>query len=256
MLSAPATSEGTTMGSSFPPYGQQPEPSNAALTLLKNPFVWLAGTAVVALLAGGLVGHFAFPTVVGVPVAGPTTTLPGPTRTVTAPAPTVTATVTAAAANPSPDPADTAPLPPTVGQPAMYLSELDPSAFVRDPQWSRTRRGPSTINGTEYPDSLLIEWSNCSNCNGDLEFKVPTGYTQLTGTFGLSDDTRHDEVIDGVERFAIKCSDGRTLVKRTRIEYPHSVPVKTAIKNCARVTITISGGTNYETFVMGDARLS
>lgn len=137
----------------------------------------------------------------------------------------------------------------------LYLMNLDDDAIVQDPHWVWDSEGPNAVGGVTYPNSLSYEFQNCSRCTESLEFIVPAGYTRLQGVFGLSDSSRHDDVIDGVVYFTIYDASGNQLTAPQRIEYPESVPVDVDIAGQPRIRIEMSEGTNYEQFVLGDAAI-
>jgi len=132
---------------------------------------------------------------------------------------------------------------------------LPDSEVIKDPHWVWDSTGPNTIAGVEYANSLSYEFQNCSNCDESLEFKVPAGYTRLQGVFGLSDNSRHDDVIDGIVYLTIWDATGNQLLTPQRIEYPESVPVNVDIAGQPRIRIQMTNGTNFEEFVLGDAAL-
>lgn len=175
---------------------------------------------------------------------GPPTTTPGPdsestSRTTVGP----TATPTESAPSQAPE------------LTTLYLKDLDDDSIVQDPHWVWDSSGPATIAGVTYPNSLAYEFQNCSSCTESLEFIVPSGFTRLTGTFGLSDSSRHDDVIDGVVYLAVYDAAGNQILSPQRIEYPQSVPVDLSIEGQPRIRIEMSEGTNNEQFVLGDAAL-
>jgi hypothetical protein len=142
-------------------------------------------------------------------------------------------------------PESAAPMPPRT----LYLLNLDSDAIIQSPHWVSAHTGPASIAGVSYPNSLSYEFENCSSCTESLEFIVPSG------VFGLSDSSRHDDVIDGVTYFAIYDAAGNQLVSPQRIEYPQAIPVDLDISGQPRIRIEMSEGTNYEEFVLGDAAL-
>ena len=85
---------------------------------------------------------------------------------------------------------------------------------------------------------------------------MPQGYTRLTGVFGLSDSSRHDDVIDGVVYVTVYDAAGNQLLSPQRIEYPGAVTIDVDISGQPRVMIEMSEGTNFETFVMGDVAIN
>jgi hypothetical protein len=247
------------------------EPESLLRTMRVHVLPCLAATGLVMLIVGLVMGRLLWPREVRIPGPVVTTTAtvtvtvtPKPSPTL---APTVAATPVIESASPSPepvpepssatpDPVFSQSAPPSQESP-LYLSDMSDASFIRTPQWTQVNDwGESPINGVDFPNSLSFKWHNCGGCTGNVEFRVPSGYARFTMVFGLSDDTRHDDVIDGVEFFRVTCSDGRELFPNTRVEYPEAVPVDVDITGCARLDIEVSGGTNFETFVLGDAAFS
>ncbi|MBL0886884.1 NPCBM/NEW2 domain-containing protein [Myceligenerans indicum] len=155
----------------------------------------------------------------------------------------------------STDSATTPPSPSVASPSTLYLEDLDDSLIVTEPRRVSESQGRATINGVEYLDSLLYEYHNCSECEGSLEFIVPEGYSRLTGTVGLEDSSRHDDVIDGIVNFAVYDTSGNQIFPTTVIEYPEAVPVDVRISGQTRLRIEMTRGTNFETFVLGDMAL-
>ena len=137
----------------------------------------------------------------------------------------------------------------------LYLMNLPDDAFVRTPHWVFASKGSATISGVTYANSLIYEFQNCSNCDEPLEFVVPAGYHHLTGTFGLSDKSRHDNVIDGVVSVTVYDTAGNQILAPQRVEYPGSISVNVDISGQARVRIQMSQGTNFEQAFLGNVAL-
>ncbi|MDN4473470.1 hypothetical protein [Demequina zhanjiangensis] len=131
--------------------------------------------------------------------------------------------------------------------PALYplaLADLDSDNFIEHPY--RVSGSAATIAGTEYPASYSWQFYNCGGCTAITEFKVPAGYATLSGVVGLTDDSRHDDVIDGSIYVAIYGGAGNTVLPRTRIEYPDSIPVSIDLEDNFRLRIEVTEGDNYE----------
>ncbi|WP_373300071.1 NPCBM/NEW2 domain-containing protein [Amycolatopsis acidiphila] len=138
------------------------------------------------------------------------------------------------------------------GSDALFLSNLPDRNFIRQP--SSPRRGAATIGNQDYPSSYSYRFTNCSNCTYDVEVNIPSGYTRFTGTFGLTDDTRHDATIDGLVYFAIYSSTGSVLRPPEKVEWPASVSFDVSVTGTSRVKLTVSSGTNAEYPCWCDAR--
>jgi hypothetical protein len=158
---------------------------------------------------------------------------------ITQPAPSITptvqpSTVAKPAQNPAPDAAPT----------TLFMRDLSSDDFITTPYASSL--DPQTINGNSYPSSYSFEFENCGNCRQDTVFNVPNNYTKFSGTFGLTDKSRHDSVIDGVEYFAVYSSTNALLFGPQRVEFPNSVPFNISIAGIHRLKIQVTGGDNYE----------
>lgn len=216
--------------------GQDQKPAHRGWTIAGTVATILAAVVAVIALAGTQGGSRP-----PVPVdAAPTSEEPTPVIVpeVTVPAAVATATQEA--------PAPAAPQ-------TMFLMNLDGDSVVRRPHWVFPDDGPTTINGIEYASSVMYQFQNCSSCTETLEVLVPPGYTRLTGVFGLSDKSRHDDVIDGVVYFAVYDASGNQIVPKQRIEYPESIAVDVDVSGTPRISIEMSEGTNAEQFALGDA---
>jgi NPCBM/NEW2 domain len=137
---------------------------------------------------------------------------------------------------------------------ALYLRDLSTSDFLQSPY--AQSRDPQSINGTTYASSYSFQFENCSDCTTDTTFNIPGYYTTFSGTFGLTDQSRHDNVIDGVEYFAVYGSTGALIYGPQRIEYPASVPFSIDITGTHRLKIEVTEGTNFEFACFCNAELS
>ncbi|MFI7120457.1 NPCBM/NEW2 domain-containing protein [Amycolatopsis sp. NPDC049868] len=136
----------------------------------------------------------------------------------------------------------------------VFLSDLPESSFIRQP--ASPKRGPAKIDNHEYPSSYSYRFTNCGNCTYNVELNLPGAYKRLTGVFGLTDETRHDNVIDGITYFSIYSSTGDPLLPPRKVEYPARVPFDVDVTGVSRVRLTVSGGTNAEYPCWCDARLT
>ncbi|HEY3692910.1 MAG TPA: NPCBM/NEW2 domain-containing protein [Pseudonocardiaceae bacterium] len=157
--------------------------------------------------------------------------------------------------SPSPSGDPTGPIPgasPTSsnpGQPTgqanqVFLSDIPDSNFIRQP--SSPKRGPATVADHTYPSSYSYSFSNCSNCTYEVEVNLPGQYKRFKGTFSLTDQTHHDNVIDGIVYFSICSSAGSPLLQPQKVEYPDIVPFDIDVAGVSRVRLTVSNGTNSE----------
>jgi hypothetical protein len=133
---------------------------------------------------------------------------------------------------------------PTSSVSGMFLSDLDEKRFIKQPY--RNFRGMAQVDGLEYASSYFFKFENCSECIVDSELNVPVGYQKLKGTIGLTDESRHDDVIDGIAYFSIYSTNGELLLPPQRIEYPESKPFEVVLKDSTRIRLSVSGGTNFE----------
>ena len=135
----------------------------------------------------------------------------------------------------------------------LYVKDLPDEAFIQEPY--RATIGVASVGGTVYPSSYFFPFQNCSQCTDQIEFNIPSGYRVFEGTFGLTDESRHDDVIDGVVYFAVYSATGELLLSPQYVEYPAQVPFSVTISGTNRIRVEISQGTNYETACLCDARL-
>lgn len=125
----------------------------------------------------------------------------------------------------------------------LYPMDLPANKFIKQP--SSPKRGIAEMSQKPFEASYSYRFSNCGNCTYDVEFNVPAGYRRFTGTFGLTDETRHDDTIDGVVQFGIY-SNGSPLFGPQRAEFPEQVPFDVDITGVTRLRLTVGGGTNAE----------
>jgi hypothetical protein len=126
----------------------------------------------------------------------------------------------------------------------IFLSNVDEKSFIKQPY--RHFRGAAEVNKTEYASSYYFKFENCSECSVDTELNVPVGYQKLEGTIGLTDESRHDDLIDGTAYFSIHSTTGELLLAPQRIEYPESKQFEVVLKDVTRIRLSVSGGTNFE----------
>lgn len=126
----------------------------------------------------------------------------------------------------------------------LFLSDVDKKRFINQPY--RHYRGAATADGKEYASSYFFKFENCSECTEETELNVPAGYQNLRGTVALTDESRHDSVIDGVAYFAIYSTTGELLLEPQRVEYPDATPFDVALKGSTRIRLVVSSGTNSE----------
>lgn len=150
---------------------------------------------------------------------------------------TLTTTVTAAPATP-PKPETS-----TSSVPELALSDVPRDSFVK--RSLGVQRGAVLINGNRFPSAYSYRFSNCSSCTSIDEFSLPAGYGRITGDFGLTDDTRHDSVIDGIVYASIYVDDVKVWGP-TKVEYPATAPIDIAFSG-SRISLRVSDGTNNET---------
>lgn len=177
---------------------------------------------------------------------------------VLAPPPTVVTTVTANATVTATATVTTTPttgLEPTGGQDSrpnpLLLTDISPDHFVKRSYGARP--GAVTIDGVDYANAYSYSFSNCTSCTYVDTIKIDRVYTRLTGSFGLTDDSRHDEVIDGVVYASIYANDMLTYGPK-RVEYPAKIRFDLKI-DASRITLKVADGTNAETAAWADVRL-
>jgi NPCBM/NEW2 domain-containing protein len=136
----------------------------------------------------------------------------------------------------------------------IYLSDIPEGSFIREP--SQPARGAATVDSHEYPSSYSYRFTNCSNCTYNVEVNLPNSYTRFTGVFGLTDETMHDDLIDGVVYFSVYSSAGDLLLAPHKVEYPAKVPFDINVTGVNRIRLTVSNGTNAEYPCWCDARFA
>ena len=218
---------------------------------LRHPLLVALVAALVAgafTLAAAAIGSRAGSTLGGV-LAPPATDVTTATATATV---TITATTTATATitpmpSSSPQPTEI-----PAGKPnPLLLADISPDQFVE--RSFGARAGAVTIDGKDYPNAYSYTFSNCSTCTYVDVIKVDRTYTRLTGSFGLTDDTAHNETIDGVVYASIYAND-KLIYGPKRVEYPAVVRFDLEL-NASRITLKVGNGTNVETAAWADVKL-
>lgn len=140
-------------------------------------------------------------------------------------------------------------IPPSAANP-LWLADIDRGEFIRTS--NHLSRGNASIDGKDYAKSYFYDIHNCSSCTSIDTFNIPRVYTRMRGTFGLTDDTRHDEVIDGVV-FASIYAGEQLVYGPKRVECPNSVKFDIRIKT-SRISLKVEDGTNFEHPVWANVR--
>lgn len=136
--------------------------------------------------------------------------------------------------------------------PQLLLTEIPRDAFVKRSSSANSR--PVTMHGETYPDSYSYHFSNCSNCTSSDEFSIPAGYTHMSGKFGLTDESRHDDVIDGIV-YASIFVDGNRSWGPIEVEFPAVEEFDFPFSG-NRISLRVENGTNYETVAWADVTFS
>ena len=171
------------------------------------------------------------------------------------PPPTVVTTVTASATMT----ATATVLPSTSSEPSgtdaspnpLLLADIPPEDFVQRSFGGRP--GAVTIDGEDYPNAYSYTFSNCTSCTYVDVIKIDRIYTRLTGSFGLTDDTQHNNVIDGVVYASIYAND-RLIYGPKKVEYPAKINFDVKL-DASRITLKVGSGTNAETAAWADVKL-
>jgi len=177
---------------------------------------------------------------------------------VLAPAPTVVTTVTAYATVAPTATVTTTPImgpEPTGSQDTrpnpLLLADIASDHFVK--RSFGARPGVVTIDGVDYANAYSYTFSNCTSCTYVDVIKIHRAYTRLTGSFGLTDDSRHDDVIDGVVYASIYAND-KLLYGPKRVEYPARIQFDLKM-DASRITLKVADGTNAERAAWANVRL-
>ena len=107
------------------------------------------------------------------------------------------------------------------------------------------------IAGTAYAHALT--YTSAGSSDGSGEWDLGGGYTQLTGTFGLSDETR-----DPGASFSLQIFADSTPVATETISRGVSKTITldlTGVKSL-KIVLTPSGGAPGAVAVLGDVKLS
>ena len=113
--------------------------------------------------------------------------------------------------------------------------------------------GAVTIDGQDYPNAYSYTFSNCTSCTYVDVIKIDRVYTRLTGVVGLTDDTRHDDLIDGIVYASIYSND-RLVYGPKKVEYPAKIRFDVKL-DASRITLKVGSGTNVETVAWADVKL-
>lgn len=115
--------------------------------------------------------------------------------------------------------------------------------------------GPLKMNGTVYDDSVYAR-----NCTGDtvVMFDVNRGYSKLTTTVGVDDNSPADDQVD-----VTFIADGNT-VSTTSARLGEPSPVEISLDNVLRLQVEFRGGragcdltTGFATYIgLGNAQLT
>jgi hypothetical protein len=138
-------------------------------------------------------------------------------------------------------------------QDPLYLADVPHDQFVTTS--NDVQRSGAKISGTEYPSSYWYQFFNCSSCISTDELNVNLGYRHFTGVVGLTDDSRHDDVIDGVQYFSIYANN-KLVFGPQRVEYPAEVAFDIDMSGVSRIKLVVTDGTNDEYACWCGARLT
>jgi hypothetical protein len=144
---------------------------------------------------------------------------------------------------PSPSPSISSPADSSDPDP-LYLTEVPRKQFLREPAYS-PQRSTATIGGQEFSPSYWFVFNNCGGCTYSTELNIKPVYRRFVGVVGLTDESRHDDVIDGVVHFSIYAND-RLIFGPTRIEYPGKADFDVDVTGTTRIRLVVGDGTNYE----------
>ena len=125
----------------------------------------------------------------------------------------------------------------------LFLSDVPGGQFVRTS--FDVARTSARIGGKEYPSSYWYEFFNCTNCTSIDEFNISPVYRHFVGVAGLTDSSRHDNIIDGVEHFSIY-ANGKLVFGPTRVEYPAAISFDVDVSGASRIRLVVADGTNDE----------
>jgi len=133
----------------------------------------------------------------------------------------------------------------SVGDPdSLYLSDVAEDEFIREP--GAAQRGAASIANEDFPSSYFFRFSNCGSCTNVTELNLPGDYDRFTGVFGLTDESRHDNRIDGIQYVSIQSQSGELLMPPTKVEYPEKLSFDIDLTGVSRIQLTVSEGTNFE----------
>lgn len=129
------------------------------------------------------------------------------------------------------------------GTASLFLADVPQEDFVQ--QTTQSRRGSASIGGKDFPSSYWYGFINCGGCTEVDELNIAPTYRRLVGTLGLTDESRHDDVIDGTLTFEIYTND-RLAFGPKRAEYPDQVSFDVSMTDVSRVRLVVRDGDNGE----------
>lgn len=222
---------GMTSQAATPPSGEAGRRSRKALVAL------IAVLAVVALAAGGYAAGRILSDDPGQAdrAAGATA---APTSAAPAGSGTRAATPSARAG------ASTASGAPTTKAAPGYLADLPAKS-------SSFSAAPVKIAGTSYPHAL--SYTSAGSSEGAGEWDLGGGYTRLTGTFGLSDETRDPSASFSLQILADSAPVATETISRG---VSKSITLDLTGVKSLRIVLTPSGGASGAIAVLGDVKLS
>jgi NPCBM/NEW2 domain len=211
--------------------------------------------AVVATVITLLAWQFPRQTDSGAPEAGGSESPPTTSSTVSETAETTTTETTTTSPADSVSNGESRLAAPEFGEPdSLYLSDVPEDEFIREPV--SAQRGAASIANQDFSSSYFFRFTNCSACSYEAELNLPGEYSRFTGVFGLTDESRHDDVIDGVVYVSIRSQNGAMLMPPTKVEYPGSVPLDIDLTGVTRIKLTVTEGTNFEFACWCDAEFT
>lgn len=129
------------------------------------------------------------------------------------------------------------------GVQSLFLADVPQANFVLEAQ--SPSRSSASINGKNYPSSYWYRFTNCGGCTETDELNIEPIYSRFVGTVGLTDDSRHDDVIDGTLTFEIYANDKRVFGPQS-IEYGDKFDFDAKLTNASRIRLVVRDGDNGE----------
>lgn len=133
-----------------------------------------------------------------------------------------------------------------------YLRDLPSHYFVREPDFEE--RGVAKIAGTEYAQSYFFDSLCARDCQEVVEFNVPDAFSSFEGTFGLTDNSRQDDKIDGVVFISAYAVGGEEVFPAERIAFPAQRDFTIDVSDVSRLTFVVAGQDLHEEVCFCDAR--